>query len=753
MKKFMIIGVGLVVLIVALLAGLAAVSPFFLNKYKDPILTRVEKSVDRKIELGDIRLTLLTGIGLRLSDLTVGNAEGFRDEPMVAMKGLDLKVKLLPLFRKKVEVVRVILQEPRIVIEKDQKGVFNFADLAGGTQKAPPEQEPSASSDASPPAALAGLLVSRIRITGGHLAYYDAGSPMLQEGAKVENLNVDLENVSLDQAIPFSLSFGFNRKETDIRLSGTIGPVGRNLDVEAMPLSLQMAVHDFDLARVMPYLGEKPPVMIEKGSLEITGDLAGDLGTGLNIKNETHLNGLTVKDPAKGETLVRDLSMLVRKELLLELNKDHVEVKKTEINIGPATFRFTGEINHLNSDLALALKMESDGIPLAGWEKFFPALDGVGLDGSVHTDGTVSGQPAGKMQIVLNLNSPNLELRLPKTEQAVAPDKEAGAFFAPAIAAAEQLKEGQKKGPASPLPENIDLKGVVEIDKGVIDNVAFSQLHADYVKAGNRIALKNLSAHGFGEEGVVKGEAEIDFGATPPAYRANLQCSQVDLSALQETFAARKEKVGGALSADLKVAGAGFAMEEIEKSLSGGGSFKVDRGALQNVNLEERILEAVAGKFNLPVASVAQMVGVEIAPGNQTPFEELQGLFKIGGGKIDVQNALLTSRNHGFSTAGAVGLNQEMDLAARMILRNVGEASGRKFTYYLVDEENRKYIPFKVTGNVTSPKVNVDLEALVRGQAKQAIQKKKEQLKERLKEKIGPGGDEILKPLEKLFNF
>ncbi len=586
------------------------------------------------------------------------------------------------------------------------------------------------------------------------MAYYDAGLPALKEGVKIENLDLAIENVSLDRAIPFSLSCGFNRKETDLQLSGTVGPVGEKLDAESMPLSLQMAVHDFDLTRMIPFLGEDPPVMIQKGTAEITGDLSGDLATGLNIESETRLNGLTLKDPKKGETFVRDLTLRVRKEMLLELDKDRVEVRKTEINLGPATLRFTGAVTHLKSDPELALKMESDGIPLAGWEKLFPALQGIGLDGSIRTDGTISGHPAGKMAVVLNLSAPNLVVRLPKKETAAAPEEKAGSLFRPTTAlAAEPKKEAALQRPSAPLPENIDLKGVVKIAQGKIDNLDFSQFHVDYLKKGNTISLRNLSARGFGKEGAVKGEAKIDLGAEPPAYRADLHCSRVDLSALQETFAARQEKVGGLLSADLKIQGAGFALPEIEKSLTGGGSFKVDQGALQNVNLEKRILEAVAGKLNLSAASVAQRIGVEIAPGNRTPFEELQGLFEIGAGKIHIKNAVLTSGNHGFSTAGAVGLNREMDLAARMILRKVGKTSGRKFTYYLLDKENRKYIPFKVTGDVTSPKVKVDLEALVRGQARQALRKKSGRLKKRLKEKLGPGGDEILKPLEKLFKF
>jgi len=148
MKKFTIIAVGLVVLIVILLAGLAAVSPLFLDRYKQPILDRVEKTIDRKVTLDDIRLTRFTGIGLRLTDLTVGNAEGFRAEPMLSMEGLDLKGKFLPLLRKKVEVERVILRSPRILIEKNAEGVFNFADLTGGGEGQPGVPEPWSQSSA-----------------------------------------------------------------------------------------------------------------------------------------------------------------------------------------------------------------------------------------------------------------------------------------------------------------------------------------------------------------------------------------------------------------------------------------------------------------------------------------------------------------------------------------------------------------------------------------------------------------------------
>jgi hypothetical protein len=147
------------------------------------------------------------------------------------------------------------------------------------------------------------------------------------------------------------------------------------------------------------------------------------------------------------------------------------------------------------------------------------------------------------------------------------------------------------------------------------------------------------------------------------------------------------------------------------------------------------------------------MTGVEISEGDQTPFEECYGTFRINSGRIDVKDAVITSESHGFSALGKIGLDQKLDLEARMILRKLGEAKEKKFSYYLVDDKNRKYIPFKVTGETSDPKVKVDTDKLVKGQAQEVLDKKKEELKEKLEEKLGPGAGEILKPFEKIFKF
>jgi AsmA protein len=756
MKKPLIILIGIILFLIVLMGAAIALSPIFLNKYKDQILAKVSETVNREIGLGDIRLTLFTGVGVKLTDVRISNAKGFREDPMLTMADLDVKVKLLPLLRGEYQVTRVILNEPRLLIEKNEKGIFNFTDLVGEKESSVPDDEKkiknSEAQELSP--VLAGLLVSKVKLSDADFSYYDAGSDPLKKGLHIRNLDLELEDVSLDRPIPFSLSFGVNHDGKDIQLSGTIGAIGKEINVEKIPLSIQMAVKDFALKRAMDFMGETPSVMIESGTLNMTSDVSGDLASGLKISGATKVSSLTLKDPAKKEILVKGLGLNLHEDIAIRLSEQRMEIQKAELSVDRAKLNLKGKVSNLQKDPVLALQLSSNDIPLADWDKIFPALSGIGLGGSIKADGDVSGKAAGKLNINLNLSSPNLEVRLPKKETSEKTEnkKVSGWLISPAEAAASAETQN-KKSSGSPLPENIDIKGRIEIAQGKIDNIAFSELKGDYAKTGNRISLNDFSVKGFGENGSAAINAKTDFGPANPTYEANIKTSRIDLSKLQETFAARKEKIAGELTSNLTLSGAGFDTASFEKNLTADGDFKVEEGALTNVNLEEEILKALGNKFGVPAPTLAQMFGIQISEEDHTPFEECLGIFRVRTGKVQIQDAALTSKNHGFSTSGEMGFDQTLNLKARMILRKLGEVKEKKFTYYLVDDQNRKYIPFQVKGTSAKPSIHVDTDALIKGQAQQVIDEKKDELKEKLKDKLGPGGEEILKPLEKIFRF
>lgn len=747
MKKTLIILTGIIVMLVVIMGAAIALSPVFLNKYKDQILARAGEVIKRDIKMGDIRLTIFTGLGLRLTDVSLSNAKGFRDEPMLSMAGMDLKVRFLPLLHKELEVDQVILIEPRILIEKNKDGVFNFSDMGGSKKASPPaaEQKKEAETKSSLPD-LTSLLVSQVRISDAELLYYDAGSESMNKGLRIQHLDLVLEDVSLEKPIPFSLSFGVNSDAKDIQIKGTLGPVGKDLDTDHMPLAVQMTVQNFAVKQIMAFLGPKPPVMIQEGTLTISSDLSGDLASGLKISGTTRVDSLGLNDAVKNQPLAKGLNLRLEQELFMHLKDQKIVFRKADLTVDRAKLDIKGEVSKFQSDPSLSMQVSSSDIPLSGWDRIFPSLSGMGLDGALKVKGGISGKTKGKMLITMDLSSANLSIKFPEKKAPDKPEqKKISEWMAPSAEAAASAGPGKAAG--SPLPEKINFKGKIDIAKGTIGNIAFSGLKGNYAKAGNQVSLTDFSVKGFGEQGSASWNIKADLGPENPPFQAQLQTSRIDLSKLQAAFAAREEKIEGELNTSLTLSGTGFGKAELEKNLTGQGDFKVVNGVLKNVNLEEKIFSAIGGKFGLPVTELAQMAGVKIAQGDQTPFDECSGTFRIGSGKVQVQDAAITSKNHGFSATGEAGfISQELNLNARMILRQVGEAKAKKITYYLMDEKNRKYIPFKVTGNTAKPKVSVDLDALLKGQVQQIIDEKKDKVKEKIKEKLGPG-------LDKIFNF
>src|SRR5580658_8878258 len=97
---------GIILLIVVgLLAVWALVNP---NDYKGRIAAAVKESTGRELHLsGDIKLSVFPWIALELGPATLGNPEGFGEEPFLSFAHASVRVKLLPLLRKRLQVARV----------------------------------------------------------------------------------------------------------------------------------------------------------------------------------------------------------------------------------------------------------------------------------------------------------------------------------------------------------------------------------------------------------------------------------------------------------------------------------------------------------------------------------------------------------------------------------------------------------------------------------------------------------------------
>lgn len=142
------------------------------NDYKPEIAALVQKNTGRTLSLhGDLELAFFPWLGIKTGRVVLSNREGFGQTPMLAVEEAAIKVKLIPLLKKRVEVDTVRLHKPRIHLVRKADGTTNWDDLAA---KARRSGGASASKKSPPDAALlAGLAVRGIEIQDGWVAWDD----------------------------------------------------------------------------------------------------------------------------------------------------------------------------------------------------------------------------------------------------------------------------------------------------------------------------------------------------------------------------------------------------------------------------------------------------------------------------------------------------------------------------------------------------------------------------------------------------
>ena len=239
--KWALIGsAGIVVLVIAILIAI----PFFvdLNRYKPLMEEKVAAATGRTFKIGsDLNLSLFPWAGVSFSDLMLGNPEGFEEDAFVRIDSFEVRVKLLPLLSKQVEVQKFIVSGPQVKLIKRRDGRVNW-DFAKPPETAPaPESKKEAppTSESSSELPIEKLAVGNFNIQNGLILYIDQGAGSRTE---VADFNLTIRDVSFDNPIPITMSARID--EYPLQLEGTIGPTGSNPGRGSVPLDLSIKALD-----------------------------------------------------------------------------------------------------------------------------------------------------------------------------------------------------------------------------------------------------------------------------------------------------------------------------------------------------------------------------------------------------------------------------------------------------------------------------------------------------------------------------
>ena len=225
-------------LVVVIIAALVLI-PMFVDvaKYKPILESKVTAATGRPFSVGDdFSLSLFPWAGVSFSDLRLGNPAGFTEKDFVTVKSFEVRVKLLPLLSKDVQIKRFVLNEPQIVLVKNKKGLENWAQPKPAGKDAPEEKAPSTE---SVPGGLgipiSALTAENIAINNGSALWIDHTTDTRKE---ITGIGLILKDVSLNR--PVKLTFSAQLDQKPLSIEGIVGPVGAGLKEGKIALDLSI---------------------------------------------------------------------------------------------------------------------------------------------------------------------------------------------------------------------------------------------------------------------------------------------------------------------------------------------------------------------------------------------------------------------------------------------------------------------------------------------------------------------------------
>ena len=215
MKKTIWIGGGLFLSLVAIVL----IVPHFIDLgiFKSTYLPLLEEALHRRIDVGEVRLSLVPTPSIRLSNLRVSDSAAFPDNIFFTAQQLQLRLKFWPLLRGHFDVTEFVLEKPIINLLKKPNGIFNYSDLTDKKISLDRTRQSKKGAAASKPRESPLIVPSRMRVRDGQLNVQTIG----QTAVKINGIDLSLQELSGDHPFSYRAAFSYPGLKT-VTLEGTL---------------------------------------------------------------------------------------------------------------------------------------------------------------------------------------------------------------------------------------------------------------------------------------------------------------------------------------------------------------------------------------------------------------------------------------------------------------------------------------------------------------------------------------------------
>jgi AsmA protein len=627
-----------------------------LNDFKAQIEAAVQENTGRKLTInGELELSFFPWLGITTGSMTLNNPDGVAIQPFAEIAASQIKVKLLPLLFKEVEVNEVVLKGLNLNLLKNSQGVNNWDDLAALIDN----QENQAKNPLKL-LEIAGLLIEDARIVWDDQ----------QTGKKIEVKDFNLDSDKLVFNKPIEIKSDFIAQYFPLGVTETV-----SLDA-ALTLTEELDSFNFKKINLQTQTVGK---FLPTGKLlaSISGNALLDLHkqslklTSVDIKT----NELTISAP----TLTASLEKPFRVEAIIHIpNFDAAEFMQKQARIKLPRMVDEKALTWLAADFDLNADANH-----AKLENLEIQLDETTIKGFVQIKNFSN--PAIKFDVALD--KINVDRYLPPPEKQ---DDSQNLHTSPG----SSMAANASLFPLETL-KKLDLNGQLTIEDLKVNNLTMQGIKL-IVEAQNGVVQSMQSVDRL-YQGAYNGKIGLNVSGESPVLTVQQQLSHIQIEPLLTDFQGQSN-FAGLVNLNVKLEATGNTEIALKSSLNGRLSFLNKDMLIRGFNLQKIIDN---GKILLSNTSLPSENKKD-----QTFFSKVSGTALISNGFIYNNDLSATAAKMKVSGMGGINLvSQQLDYQVITVLL-------KKDPLAIARETSNLPVFINIGGTFNAPAYQVDLAAM-----------------------------------------
>lgn len=641
----------IIILVVLLLLALVAfVATFDANNYKPEIIEQVENATGRSFTIdGEIHLSVFPWVGLKVDNVALGNAEGFKSAQFAAIEQLDIRVNVLPLLKKEVEINTIRLHGLSVSLEVAENQSNNWSSLTE-TDSASDEAAPEKDATEKPVEQLAsedetGSPLQSLRIEGFEFVdatiHYDDRSAGTK--ATVSELNLKTSAIQFDESVDveFGARIESNQPVIDTRL---------NLTTE---LTFNQDFTELSLANLVF-------TVLASANEFIPQDEKFEIRSSINVfMDEQRVTLKQLQLTALGTTTEADISVM--QFLDAPLIQGTIEVRP--FNAREVAKRVGVELPEMAKAGALHQVAVKTAIKLQGKKleanDFNLVLDGNTLSGWLH----VVNLDKQQLRYELVLDQIDLNDYLPPVvEQAPASNADASSKEGSSNQQAVASTGDEKIELPIEMMREMDIQGDLRITALTVKDYAIKQFLMSTRAQQGKITINPLSMNVL--DGKIKSNVLLDVRRSTPAYSFKLAVDQVQMGPianpfLKDVMGEKELSMKGAADLVVDVKTAGETVNQLKKGALGKIVLDMKKTEVNGFDPEFYMRSSVANYMDAKGFGLSKTIMGDYSPREVTVFDLIHGTVNLKKGKARTDDFIMDSKRVQVGAKGYADIMQD----------------------------------------------------------------------------------------------